>query len=103
MHIIDRNNKRVRFTDERKAHLADHHPEMIDQLDKIRETLKVPDCIIKSKTDTCVQLFYKYYVSTPVKAKLLCVVVKFINDDNFIITAYFTDIIKKGELLWKKK
>ncbi len=32
----------------------------------------------------------------------MCVVVKFKQDDVFVIAAYFTDSIKKGDLLWKK-
>jgi hypothetical protein len=33
----------------------------------------------------------------------LTVVAKAIEDDKCIITSYFTDTVKKGELLWQKK
>lgn len=99
----DVNNRKIRFTDERKKHLKENHPEMLQQEIKILHTLETPDKIILSKTDSNVELFYKYFVNTPVNSKYLCVVVKSNGDDSFIITAYFTDTIKKGKLLWKKK
>jgi len=34
--------------------------------------------------------------------KYLCIVVKFKEKDAFVITAYFTDSIKKGEAIWRK-
>ena len=72
---------------------------MSEQIDKVRETLEMPDTLIRSKTDKTVQLFYKNYKSTPVTNKFLCIVVKVLQKDLFIITAYFTDTIKKGEKL----
>ncbi len=33
----------------------------------------------------------------------LCVVVKIVIDDAFVVTAYLTDRVKKGTLLWPKK
>jgi hypothetical protein len=33
----------------------------------------------------------------------LCVVVKILIDDAFVVTAYLTDRVKKGTLLWPKK
>jgi len=76
---------------------------MYGQIDKIRDTLSNPDIIVKSKTDPEVELFYRHYVITPVTEKYLCVVVKVLVGDIFIITAYFTDTIKRGEVLWERK
>jgi hypothetical protein len=49
-----------------------------------------------------VELFYKWYLATPVTTKFLCVVVKVLPDDHFIITSYYTDAVKGGEVLWEK-
>ncbi len=76
---------------------------MSGQIDKIRETLSDPEQIVRSITDPDVELFHRHYDTTPVTEKYLCVVVKILIDDLFIITAYFTDTIKRGEMLWKKK
>jgi len=87
----------------REKHIINDHPEMFGQYDKIKDTLTDPLIIVRSKTDQDVELFYSHYHKTPVTEKYLCVVVKGLQDDLFIITAYFTDTIKKGEILWKKK
>lgn len=64
---------------------------------KIQNTLKNPQCIRKSKTDTYVRLYYRYYEKTIVSGKWLCVVVKYLQEDAFVVTAYLTDKVKSGE------
>ena len=76
---------------------------MARQIDKIQETLLNPDVIVRSRTDSNVELFYRHYNVTPVTEKYLCVVVKVLSNDRFIITAYFTDKIKRGKVLWKRR
>lgn len=99
----DNLGRSIRLTDERFNHLESQHPEMANQLNNIVNTLADPDRIIRSITDASVELFYKHYASTPVSMKFLCIVVKQSKDDNFIITAYYTDSVKKGEVIWEKK
>jgi hypothetical protein len=38
-----------------------------------------------------------------VGGKWLCIVVKYEAEDAFVITAYLTDKIKAGEVVWPKK
>jgi hypothetical protein len=76
---------------------------MTGQIPRIAETLANPDKIIRSRTDMTVELFYRYYQSTPVTSKFLCTVVKVSPSDIFIITAYYTDTMKRGEVLWERK
>ncbi len=76
---------------------------MSGQLDRISETIPSPDRVVRSKTDSTVELFYKHFQATPVTEKFLCIAVKAAKDDHFVVTAYFTDSVKKGELLWEKK
>jgi hypothetical protein len=38
-----------------------------------------------------------------VGGKHLCVVVKVRQDDAFVVTAYLTDRVKKGTVLWPKE
>ena len=91
------------MTDERLAHIETDHPEMAGQTPQITETLADPDRIVRSRTDPTVELFYKWYPSTPVTLKFLCVIVKALLSDYFVITAYYTVTIKGGEVLWEKK
>jgi hypothetical protein len=76
---------------------------MSGQIGRIEETLLGPDIVIRSSTDPAVELFYRHYRKTPVTEKFLCVIVKVSKNDFFIITAFFTDTKKRGEILWKKK
>ena len=98
----DIHHRKIRLTEERLKHIEVDHPEMFRQINRIRETLLNPEIIVRSTTDPDVELFYRHYDATPVTEKYLCVVIKKLIDI-FIITAYFTDKIKKGEILWERK
>ena len=50
-----------------------------------------------------VRLFYEFYAQTIVGGKWLCVVVKYPENDAFVVTAYLTDKPKTGEDLWPTK
>ena len=91
------------MSDERLAHIAASHPEMKDQITKIEETLKLPDEVVESNTDSNVELYYRKYDKTLIGEKYLCVLLKVRENDVFMLTAYFTDTIKKGLTIWKKK
>jgi hypothetical protein len=95
--------RRIRLTDERQKHIEVDHPEMSGQIAKLQETLIKPDIIVRSQIDPEVELFFRHYSITPVTDKYLCVVVKSTPEDLFIITAFFTDSIKRGEVLWERK
>ena len=96
-------NRNIRLTDERLEHIELDHPEMPGQIAKIAETLQTPEIVIRSRSDSEAELFYRHYSETPVGEKYLCVIVKVKGDDFFILTAYFTDTIKRGETLWTRK
>jgi hypothetical protein len=101
--LKDIHERQIRLTTERQEHIETDHPEMSGQINKVQDTLINPDVIVKSRTDEAVELFYRHYDTTPVTEKYLCVVVKILGSDLFVITAYFTDTIKRGIILWKEK
>ena len=92
----------VRLTAERQKHILEH-PEMKGMLRHIEETLLKPQRVIRSLSDKDVNLYYRFYIGTKVGDQYLSVVVKIINKDAFVLTAYLTDSIKKGELIWLRK
>lgn len=100
--IEDIFGRKVRFTDERKKHLEEDHPEMKNSESLIIETLENPEEVRFSKSDKTVELFYKFFQTSIVGAKYLCVAVKNLITDFFIITAYYTDKKKKGDSKWTK-
>lgn len=94
--------KLVRLDEERWSHVMEH-PEMEGQLDRLRESLQDPDEVRRSIHDASVWLFYKHYADTPVTDKYLLVAVRILNDEGFIVTAFFTERPKRGTLLWSRK
>lgn len=89
----------VRLTDERMRHIMEH-PEMQGMGAEIERVLREPQLVRSSRSDSAVRLFYEFYAQTIVGGKWLCVVVKCLQDDAFVVTAYLTDKPKTGEDLW---
>ena len=100
--LKDYRGSKIRLTEERKAHILEH-PEMEDMQTGIHDTLLNPQCVVQSASDAGTNLYYRYYAKTAVRGKYLCVVVKIAEDDMFVLTAYLTNKIKRGEILWEKK
>jgi hypothetical protein len=65
--------------------------------------LREPQLVRRSRSDDAVRLFYEFYSQTIADGKWLCVVVKYAENDAFVVTAYLTDKPKAGEDLWPKK
>lgn len=65
---------------------------------EVKSVLRQPDQVRRSRRDPSVYLFYQ---RQDVR-HWLCVVVKRLNDDGFVITTYPSSTVKEGELLWTK-
>jgi len=75
------------------------HPHMKGRENEVVEVLKEPEQIRQSMRDRNVYLFYRkiIYDDSP---RHICVVIN--KEEEFVITAYITDRIKEGEMIWKK-
>lgn len=93
--------RNVRLTQERRGHILEH-PEMREWVEKIPEVLALPELVVRSKFDLESELFYVWKTRTRVGPKYLCVVVVAKPNDAFVLTAYLTNAVKKGEILWPK-
>ena len=100
--LTDCFNRAVRLTDERLAHILEH-AEMAGLAAEIERVLRQPQLVRRSRSDLDVRLFYEFYAQTIVGGKWLCVVVKYGENDAFVVTAYLTDKPKTGEDLWPIK
>lgn len=98
--LIDYQDRQVRLTDERLEHIL-AHPEMVGMETLIAETLRYPQLVRQSLSDETAELYYRFYTQTRIGDKWLCVVVKYLQDDAFVVTAYFTDKPKRGNTLWQ--
>ena len=92
----------IRLTAERWAHIREH-PEMAGMEPAIEETIARPDVVVQSLVDEQTHLYHRFYLGTRVGDKYLCVVVKIRETDAFVLTAYLTDRIRKGEVIWRAK
>mgnify|MGYP001614297181 FL=1 len=92
LEVKDKNNKLVYITKERWMHLCREHPEVAPYLFYFEETLKNPTKFIDF--DNSKKYFYKYFKNRISKEKYLLVLVKYLNGEGFVITAYFKRNIK---------
>lgn len=100
--LNDFESRRIRLTAERAAHIL-AHPEMAGMLGAVSETLRSPERVVRSSSDERAQLYYRGYRGTRVGDKYLCVVVKVLERDAFVVTAYLTDAVKAGNRIWPRK
>jgi len=74
------------------------HPALAGCEAEVRACVRDPEAIRGSQKDPDVQLYYRTYARG-----FVCVVVcPSQNEERFVVTAYFTKTIKKGQELWIK-
>ncbi len=91
---ISKLGKKIRLTDVQWIHILRKHKELDRQTQKMKRTLLTPDVVYYCPKEENYQ-YYKYFRQPPVTEKYLMVVVKHLNDEGFIITAFF---ISKGKM-----
>jgi len=72
------------------------HPSVRGLEDEVKRTLQEPTEVRKSREDPNVHLYYRKRMD-----KFICVVVKHLNNEGYIITTYLTRRMV-GETLWKR-
>lgn len=97
--LIDHAGREIRLTMERRNHILEH-PEMVGQFERIQETIQTPETVIATTTDDTVHVYHRYYETTPVTSKFLLVAIKLLEDDAFVLTAFFSRREKKGTVIW---
>ena len=73
---------------------------MAEQFERIRETLQSPETVVVTSADDTVQVYHRYYETTPVTSKFLLIAVKLLGDDAFVLTAFFSRREKRGTVIW---
>ena len=98
--FTDYQNRAIRLTNERWTHILDH-PEMVDQRERLVETLAAPDIVIATVKDEHVHAYHRLYENTPVTRKYMVVAVKMETSDAFVVTVYFSGRLKRGATVWQ--
>ncbi len=101
MKFTDMSGRKIELSGERWTHIIKEHSELKERKDKIKQVLVEPEVVKRSIYDQNVLLFYRYYEEI-YAGKYVCVVVRILDDEGFIITSYITDKIKRGEIEWKE-
>lgn len=99
--FVDHEGRAIRLTNERWQHII-NHAEMLDQRNRIVETLTEPDHVIATIADNNIYVYQRFYQQTPVTSKYLLIAVKILEDDAFIVTAFYSRKAKKGDIVWQK-
>ena len=90
-------NVTVRTTKEYWNYLISiKHQVMQNREETVKRVLSEPVSVRKSRIDENVFLYYRQ------EDKLYCVVVRHEGMDGYLITAYPTDKVKEGDLIWTK-
>lgn len=85
--IIDKSGRKIRLTKKQWSHIGKEHPDVHD-IEEIKQTLLNP---IKTSAHEYGNIydFYSYFKSRQFMSKYFKVVVKYLNGNGFVITAYF--------------
>ncbi len=74
------------------------HPDLSNRLEDIKQTLAKPQLIRRSSHDENIMLFYQHGI----KRWVVAVARKVNQAEGFLVTAYRTDAMKEGEIVWPK-
>jgi hypothetical protein len=87
--------KRIRISEEYwQTIIETKHPVIAGQEELVKQALTSPEQVPRSRKDAAVHLHYR-----KTNDHYCCVVVKHLNGDGFVVTAYLTDTIKAGEVI----
>ncbi len=91
--ITDKTGRKIHLTTEQWSHIRKKHPE-VENYELIEETLRKPDKITDYDIDETVLYYYKYYKHRSFHEKYLQVIVKYLNNHGYVLTAQFKPYIK---------
>jgi len=88
--VSDKTDRKIHLSKERWTHIRKKHPE-IENPEFIQETLEKPDKITNIHSDQTIYYFWKYYKNRSESDKFLLVVVKYLNEHGYVLSAYYED------------
>lgn len=93
----------VELSAERKKHIAERHPELLPALqNRIAETLANPDQVRRSTRAANAHSLSRSFSDLKRGKNVVVVVVTEDNKRHWIVTAYVTRKLAKGEIVWKR-
>lgn len=98
--LIAYDGREVVLPDRQRLHVAYFHPEVLTDEKKLELTVSEPELVGMGATEDT-RVFYRFFPDTPVTKKFLAVVVRLLDGKGFIVTAYFTDRVKR-KIIWRR-
>ena len=89
--IEDKTGRMIRLSDMGFRHIAAYHPNIVNNLELVKDALVSPLIIIDNKEEEGRKLYYKMIKKD---AKYLMVVVKYLNNHGYVITSFYVRSIK---------
>ena len=86
--VKDKTGRKIRLTKKQWTHINKKHPAIANYLDEIKETIENPDAVIESEEEN-VYLYYKYYKRLKSPYNYILAIVKYLNGEGYIMSAYF--------------
>ncbi|MBI2147460.1 hypothetical protein HYU19_03200 [Candidatus Woesearchaeota archaeon] len=87
--VPDKSGRTIHLSKERWVHINREHPEVTPYFEEIKECLRSPTKIVSYSFDEKVCQYHKYLKNRDSDAKYLLLIVKYLNNHGFVITAYF--------------
>ncbi|MBS3138367.1 hypothetical protein J4207_01540 [Candidatus Woesearchaeota archaeon] len=84
--IVDKTGRKIYLTDERWRHINEEHPEMSPYIKEFENVLQNPTKITSYQFDEKIRFFYK---RAKERSEYILIVVKYLNGEGYMITAYF--------------
>ena len=91
--VKDKTGRKIRLTKKQWTHINKKHPAIANYLDEIKETIENPDAVIESEEEN-VYLYYKYYKRLKSPYNYILAIVKYLNGEGYIMSAYFEKNIR---------
>lgn len=92
--IIDKTGRKIHLTKERWTHItspASPHAYMANFIEEIKQTIIEPEFVRIDSIENKKMKYYKYFKE---RKKYLRAIVKYLNGNGFIITAYFISVLR---------
>lgn len=86
--VIDKSRRKIRLTKRQWSHICKKHPE-VEDFEMIENVLIYPDKIINNYYDKTNVRYYKYFKEREKPNQYLLVIIKYLNGDGYVITAFF--------------
>ena len=91
--ITDKTGRKIRLTKRQQTHITTKHPDFSGREEDIKRVLEKPDLILEHTFDKKARNYYRYDKR---EKSYLLIAVKYLNGEGFIMTAFYTQRIRKN-------